>query len=173
MQSTVSHALRVGRLTLLPDGGIDPAHLNKQWRSQSIYAKASSTNTLSADAPPAKKKGRPLKRPVVEGIAKTASEDARIKLQKETALANLRELEYQQRAGLLIEIDHAKRVFFELARGERDAWLAWPSRIAPRLAAHLGIEPDALLRALTHLVHEQLAQLGEPELDFVSSGREP
>jgi predicted ArsR family transcriptional regulator len=49
---------------------------------------------------------------------------------------------------------------FEQGRSQRDAWMSWPVSIAPVLAAELGVEPDAVLRTLTHLVREHLAELG-------------
>ncbi|MBN3851442.1 hypothetical protein G3N58_32195 [Paraburkholderia sp. Ac-20342] len=121
---------------------------------------------INADGTPKRKPGRPLKRP--GGAApSTATEFARITLAKEHALAGLRQLEYEQRAGTVVAIDVARRVLFEEARGARDAWLNWPARIAPILAARLGVEPDAALRVLTDLVREQLERVGAPDGDFI------
>ncbi|WP_434664752.1 hypothetical protein P5W99_30020 [Paraburkholderia sp. A3BS-1L] len=163
-QTTVSKALRAGRLALLADGGIDPRFLEKQWRAQPVHTKAA--NASSSTDRPAKKVGRPPKKPVEPASAERVASFAAAALQKERALAGLRELEYQQRAGALISLDAAKRVLFEAARGARDGWLSWPSRVAPLLAARLGIAPDVVLHELTALVREQCACLGEPAADF-------
>lgn len=76
-------------------------------------------------------------------------------------------------AGALVEIEVAQQVLFENARAARDAWLNWPSRVGPLIAAALGVEADLVLQALTPHVHQQLADLGEPEADFTSPDDEP
>ncbi len=55
-------------------------------------------------------------------------------------------------------------------RPERSAIprLSWPSRIAPLLAAELGIdEGDRVAELLTAHVHKQVAKLGIPDADFI------
>ncbi|WP_343661108.1 hypothetical protein [Ralstonia sp.] len=89
---------------------------------------------------------------------------------KEVYLALLNRLEFEQKSGALIELDLASSVLFEEFRVQRDAWLNWPTRVAPLLAAELGIEADRLTGTLTAHVHKQIAQLGEPEANF--TGRE-
>src|SRR5580692_8522515 len=121
-QSTVSNALRAGRLT----------------------AKAADAKAAKANA------------------ARAAS-FAAASLQKEQSLAALRRLEYEQRAGVLITIETSRRVLFEQARGARDHWLNWPARVAPLLAADLGVEPVDALRVLTKLVHAHVSAMGEPD----------
>lgn len=86
---------------------------------------------------------------------------------KENALALKHLLAAQRDAGLLVELETAESVIFEDRRKARDAWLNWPVRIGPLLAADLGIEDAGpLVEALKRNVHEQLEQLGEPHLDF-------
>ena len=59
---------------------------------------------------------------------------------KENYLALLNQLDYEQKAGRLIELTHAERVVFETFRGVRDAWLNWPTRVGPLIAADLGCD---------------------------------
>lgn len=89
---------------------------------------------------------------------------------KEVYLALLNRLDFEQKSGALIELDLASNILFEEFRAQRDAWLNWPTRVAPLLAAELGVEADRLTEALTEHVHKQIAQLGEPEANF--NGRE-
>jgi hypothetical protein len=172
--TTVCTAVRAGRLALMSEGGIDPKLLRSKWRAMDKpkrppknpppkkAAPRDAEPEINADGSPKKKRGRPLKRPV--GAApSSASEYAAITLSKERSLAALRQLEYEQRAGVVIPIDSARRVLFEQARGARDHWLNWPARVAPFLAAELGIEPDAVLLALTRLVHQHVSAMGEPD----------
>ncbi|WP_295541059.1 hypothetical protein [uncultured Pseudacidovorax sp.] len=86
---------------------------------------------------------------------------------KENYLALLNKLEYEEKDGALVSIDVAKKILFEAARAARDAWLNFPARIGPMLAADLGLEADKVTEALTPHVHKQVADLGEPSADFV------
>ena len=55
---------------------------------------------------------------------------------------------------------------FDVFRAARDAWLAWPSKVAPFIAAELGIKVDAVAVLLAEYVYHQLRELGEPKPDF-------
>lgn len=66
----------------------------------------------------------------------------------------------------VIDIGLAEAEFFEAFRSSRDAWLGFPSRVGPLIAADLGIETDRIVEVLTTHVHQQLSDLGEPEVDF-------
>jgi hypothetical protein len=81
----------------------------------------------------------------------------------------LRKLEYEQREGSVIELAQAEAVMFDLFRAARDAWLAWPSKVAPFIAAELGVEVDAVAMLLSEHVYRQLRELGEPQPDFTDS----
>ena len=54
-----------------------------------------------------------------------------------------------------------------LARAEREAWINWPNRITPILAAELGIDEHTLFVALDVAVRVHLEELGEfvPKVD--------
>ncbi|MFH5923833.1 hypothetical protein [Roseomonas xinghualingensis] len=69
-------------------------------------------------------------------------------------------------ADAVVEIGVAEAVMFETFRAFRDAWMNWPARVAPLIAADLGIEAGRVLEALTPHVQQQLEDLGEPEPDF-------
>ncbi|WP_186151029.1 hypothetical protein [Burkholderia gladioli] len=87
---------------------------------------------------------------------------------KEVYLALLNRLEYEQKSQMVIELDLAKSVMFDVFRGARDAWLNWSVKYAPLIAADLGIESDRLPDVLAAYVHKQLSELGEPdEAEFV------
>lgn len=63
----------------------------------------------------------------------------------------------------VIDLDQAAALFLEVARHSRDAWRAWPSRVAPHLAAAMGLKVDVLLAQLDRHVHDQLLELGDRE----------
>jgi hypothetical protein len=48
----------------------------------------------------------------------------------------------------------------------RDAWLTWPARIGPQLAADLGVEPGVLIIALQDLVRAHLEELASERCEF-------
>ena len=67
---------------------------------------------------------------------------------KENYLALLTKLEFQQKDGQLIEMTIAEEVLFNAFRQQRDAWLNWPSRVAPLMAADLGVPADRMTEVL-------------------------
>jgi hypothetical protein len=85
---------------------------------------------------------------------------------KEVYLALLNRLEFEQKTGALVDLKTAETILFEEFRSQRDAWLNWPARIGPLLAADLHLEADRVVDALTAYVHKQIAQLGEPQAEF-------
>lgn len=91
---------------------------------------------------------------------------------KENALALKHLLVAQKEAGTLVELELAEKAIFKDRRAARDAWLAWPGRFAPLLAADLDIDGAKLAEALKPYVHQQLEELGEPDLDFADTDEE-
>lgn len=88
---------------------------------------------------------------------------------KENGLAAKNLLAARKEAGDVVDLEVAEAVLFEQARAFRDAWQNWPSRVAPLIAAKLGVAADAVLEALNEHVHQQLLDLGEPEADFADA----
>jgi hypothetical protein len=85
---------------------------------------------------------------------------------KEHYLGLLNQLEYQRKAGSIVQLETARAVFFEVFREQRDAWLNWPMRVGPLIAAALGLEADKVTEILTEHVHKHVSQLAEPEANF-------
>ncbi len=71
-----------------------------------------------------------------------------------------------QRRGALISRDRAVLKALSFARMLRDAWLTWPARVGPQLAADLGVEPAVLVIALEDLVRAHLEELASERCDF-------
>ena len=89
---------------------------------------------------------------------------------KQNALAAKHLLEVRIRSGELVEVAEAEALFFDSFRSERDAWLNWPVRIAPLIAAQFDIDVDLLTEALAHHVNDHLNARGEPDPDFAGEG---
>lgn len=76
---------------------------------------------------------------------------------KASYTALLRQLEYRVKAGLLIDMAMAKGVMFEAIRAQRNAWLAWPARVAPFIAMDFGVDDaDRVAGTLQEHVCQQL-----------------
>ena len=88
---------------------------------------------------------------------------------KENGLAARSLLAARREAGDVVDLEVGETLLFNMARSLRDAWLNWPSRVAPLIAASLGIEVEPLLEALNDHVQQHLASLGEPEADFANA----
>jgi len=100
---------------------------------------------------------------VQNGAPHTLNEAKRV---KENYLAKLRQLEFEEKTGALVELALVERVLFKSFRMHRDAWLNWPAKVGPLIAAELDIDSDKVVAQLNEHVHKQISQLGEPVLDF-------
>ncbi|HDS2235922.1 TPA: hypothetical protein QH740_002910 [Klebsiella michiganensis] len=100
---------------------------------------------------------------ILENGAELSLDEAR--RVKENYLALLTKLEFQQKDGQLIEMAVAEEVLFNAFRQQRDAWLNWPSRVAPLMAADLGVPADRMTEVLIEHVHKHISVLGEPEFN--------
>lgn len=177
----VRKALKLNRLKAFYDKSIDPALVGTAWREGNVGGANSANQSANTGSQSVRSSrpapGRPpvdmrddetpadaAKRYVDSGVALLDYAGALEK--KENYLALLRELEYEQKSGSLVELDTASAILFEESRAQRDAWLNWPTRVGPILAAELGVEADRVTEVLTAHVHKQIAQLGEPEANF-------
>ena len=88
---------------------------------------------------------------------------AKARALKETYLARLRKLEFDEKAGALVGRAAAEKLFFDTAREYRDAWQSWPARIAIMMADELKVDARALTTILNAYVRQHLAEMGQPE----------
>lgn len=68
--------------------------------------------------------------------------------------------------GRLIDREKAKTLVRRLAQEERDAILAWPARVAPIMAAELGVEAHALHQLLDDHLRAHLSERGRESPDL-------
>lgn len=187
----VRRAIKQGRLKVSADKMLDPNQIGSAWREGNAKGANTAREQVrtGANTP---KAAEPVRTPelapasvellgdvrddetlesAAERMVKSgqATHDYAEALRlKENYLALLRQLEYEQKSGALVDLALAERVLFEGARAQRDAWLSWPSKVGPLLAADLGLEADRVTGALTEHVHKHIAQLGEPDVQFDS-----
>lgn len=68
--------------------------------------------------------------------------------------------------GKLIDREKAKALVRRLAQEERDAILAWPARVAPIMAAELGVDAHALHQLLDDHLRAHLSEQGRESPDL-------
>lgn len=172
-EKQVRRGLERGALVAGADGKLDPAQVGNGWRrprTDSRQAPAAKGADRSADSAksvraPAEPAGDEVGGvPVVQSAQGSRLKD--MVTRKEEFAGRLRELEYRQKAGELIELETARQILFQEFRASRDAWMNWPMRYAALIAAELGVEADRVAETLTSYVHKQLATLGEPAGEF-------
>lgn len=99
---------------------------------------------------------------LTEGAALSREEAARI---RENYMALQAKLQYEKDSGQLIELTAAEEVLFNAFRQQRDAWLNWPSRVAPLMAADLDVPADRMTEVMIEHVHKHISVLGDPEFN--------
>jgi hypothetical protein len=72
---------------------------------------------------------------------------------------------FEQR-GALISRDRAILKAFSFARMLRDAWLTWPARVGPEIAAEVSVDPRDLVLVLDRHVHRHLEELASARCEF-------
>lgn len=175
-EKQVRRAIKSGKLKLDAAGGLDPALANSGWRrpirsSKAVADKSKVSAQVSAesvrtdeifhdDDSPAQAAAKII---VALGAEHALAEAIRL---KENYNALLKQLEYEQKAGSLVDLETAQQVFFEVFRAQRDTWLNWPTKCGPEIAADLGLEADKVTEILTTYVHRQITQLGQPDPSF-------
>lgn len=188
-EKLVRRAVKSGKLRLSDDGKLDPALAGTGWRKTNRRAadSADTSENVRSNVRIRKKVSAPSADEVagaseelfaeeIEGfldnvLAGNYADTATAERIKENALAAKHLIAARKEAGSLVEIETAKLVLFETQRSQRDAWLNFPTRIGPLLAADLGVEADKVVEAITVHVHQQLDDLGEPEANFAADGQ--
>ncbi|WP_277187665.1 hypothetical protein [Caballeronia sp. BR00000012568055] len=180
----VRRGIGEGRLSTFPDGSIDPALAGTAWRKSNAQRganppganrrtkAATNADTSAANADTRASVDEALRlfeqqaAAVTERVLNGASYSDALRI-KENYLALLRQLEYSIKSGAVIDLAEAEQTVFDLFRGVRDAWLNWPARVAPLIAADLDFEDvERLGDVLVAHVRSQLLTLGEPDIQF-------
>lgn len=89
---------------------------------------------------------------------------ADVRLARESAQRDLLQMDIAKRTGALIDRKAVELALFDRARAERDAHMAWVSRVAPAIAAELGVDLTRLYATLDREMREHLQELSETPL---------
>jgi len=162
----VLRAAKAGRVSLEPDGTIDPAKADISWER--------STEPGRSKAKPEKLK--PVAEAAMGSVRETLKEQGlpasgnvtfvQARTAHEIAKAHLARLRLQRMKGELIDRARATALVFRMAREERDTWVNWPARVAALIAAELGVEAHPMQKALETHVRAHLAELAEVRPEF-------
>lgn len=80
---------------------------------------------------------------------------------KEIFLVLQRKLDYEKKAGNLVEVEPIKKRLYEIWRAERDAWQNWPARVGAIIAARLGVDQNQFTILLEEHVVQHLSERSE------------
>jgi hypothetical protein len=96
----------------------------------------------------------------LDGAGVTLTDARKAKTIQDTHLTRLK---VQQLRGELVDRKTAESQAFAAGRLERDAWMAWPARVAAQMAADLRLDSREVHTVLEQYVHEHLAELSEAQ----------
>jgi transcriptional regulator of acetoin/glycerol metabolism len=124
--------------------------------AQTPDATQSNLSGRSADQPVDHIDSRDLQQTIVDGQAMPL---AKAKALKETYLARLHQLDFEQRSGRIVDKAAIENRIFDYARRSQNAWMNWPSQIAPMLASELGVDQVKLTVLLENYVRRHLTDM--------------
>ena len=172
--TAVRKALASGRITADDDGTIDPVLADEAWATSTNLSKPRNSVIGTPKAPrslpaaPRTVSGAVDMEPTSlpqgsAGPGRLASSYADSRAARESYLARLAKLEFEERTGKLVDADEVRAQVFALGRRLRDAVLALPDRLAPVLVGQA--DPAVIHRILTEEIHSCLSELsGAPSL---------
>ena len=163
--TAVAKAIKAGRISVEPDGKIDPAKADAQWSrntlpSQNLNPGASKSApkvaTPPVSTPVSTVSSRELPPPLETGrIAAPDYQTSRAI--REAYAARLAKLEYEERTAKLISSDEVEMRTFNLARRLRDRMQTIPRRLAAALAAEQ--DPRVIEQRLDDEIRQALEEL--------------
>ena len=132
--SAVQKAIATKRITPNADGSIDPERANQEWERNTFAGKTLHQATRPQVAPPPPRGGSGI-----QGQPDVTSDPVaaylRARAVSETFKAKTAQLEYEERAGKLIQATKAGEYAAHWSAIVGDALSAYPDRVAPLVAA--------------------------------------
>ena len=134
-EGAVRKAIAAKRITPNPDGTIDPERANQEWARNTFAGK-----TLHEAARPAMAQPRTPAHPSAVPPPAEATNDPvaaylRARAVSETFKAKIAQMEYEERAGKLMQATKAGEYAMQFSAIVSDALSAWPDRLTPLIAA--------------------------------------
>ncbi|MDI6750506.1 MAG: elements of external origin [Rhodocyclaceae bacterium] len=163
----VKKAIDSGRITTEPDGTIDPQRADAEWAKNTEAPRAGTrARPIRVAVPPEAAASAPTGDPHV-ALPTGGASLLQARTVNEVVKAQTNKVRLAKLKGELVDRAQAIAHVFKLARAEREAWINWPNRVSPILAAELGIDEHTLFVALDAAVRAHLEELGEfvPKVD--------
>ncbi|GJD40091.1 hypothetical protein [Methylobacterium bullatum] len=183
-QTAVRNALKGNRIKRLPGGLIDPVAAREDWAattdpSRSKVRTSGKVRTQGAQVG-AQVRTEAEAREAVTLISRILAEEGmrddgkgidfgKVRTAELILKARQRHLDQAEQEGTLVDRAAAEKLFFDLAREGRDAWLSWPARVGIPMAEEIKIDPTtgkvdprSLVTVLSSYVRQHLAEMGEP-----------
>lgn len=135
----VRKAIAAGRITLEPDGTIDPAKADAQWNQRTRVAQQPVSQATTKAT---------TKATTANAAAQAAGEDVlsanyhKARTVREAYAAKLAKLEYEERLGKLINADEVQVTVFNLARRLRDRMQQIPRQVSAQIVAAVAANPN-------------------------------
>jgi len=152
--TAVAKAIKAGRISIEPDGKIDPAKADAQWARNTLPSQNLNTG---ATKPAAKVATPAVSTPVSSREVQapletraTAPDYQTSRAIREAYAARLAKLEFEERTGKLISKDEVDIKYFQLARQLRDRMQQIPRKVAPEIVALVVADPD--VRGVTDIL---------------------
>lgn len=156
-----------GGVIPLVDGKIDPDVADRARRDNCDPSRVKGRTAAKTGRKSSKKKA-PETRPTPEPPLPEGTDDeatlAAARLRGENLKNRKRQLEIDEAEKRLVDRARTVQTVFALARELREYWQTWPARVAPDMAAELGVSPKDCQRVLDRLVREHLADMADGKL---------
>ena len=143
--TAVAKAIKAGRISVEPDGKIDPAKADAQWArntlpSQNLNPGVSKPTPNVATRPVSTVSSAEAHAPLETRAAAPDYQTSRAI--REAYAARLAKLEFEERTSKLISKAEVDVKFFQLARQLRDRLQQIPRKLAPEIVALVVADPD-------------------------------
>ncbi|MGH8585250.1 MAG: elements of external origin [Gammaproteobacteria bacterium] len=165
--AAVRKAIKTGRITPEPDGTIEPARADREWRRNTDSAQQRGRQRAVPNEAIAAVREAVGEPPLGGGTESGGTTFLQARTANEVLKAQTNKVRLARLKGELVDRAQAIGHVFTLARAERDAWLNWPSRISAQISAELRVDPHALHVMLEREVRRHLEELGsfQPRVD--------
>jgi len=134
-EGAVRKAIASKRITPNADGTIDPERANQQWEKNTFASKTLHDATRQVPTPvlpPAHSAAMPQP---AEATNDPVAAYLRARAVRETFNAKIAQMEYEERAGKLVQATQAGEYAMQFSAIVGDALSAWPDRLTPLIAA--------------------------------------
>ena len=152
--TAIQKAIKSGRITTTPDGKIDPAQADADWEQNTAPRAVAGARHRTSATPSRRLSGSVATDPALAGggnylVARGV---------RETFLARLAKMEFEERSGKLIRRDEVQVARFNECRIIRDAVLNIADRVAAKIAAACAAEsaPETRERQVHAILSQEL-----------------